>query len=223
MRWQRGGRLVPPREFIPIAESSGLIGPLTDWVVDEACRTRGRWGTTRRSAVGQRQPLVEPAPPPGPRRPARRGPSRRPAWPADRLVVEITESSLLEIDVARPAIERLSELGVRVAIDDFGIGYSALSYLARLPIDIVKIDRSFVIALEQAGPEEAIASAIIALAKRLGPDDDRRRDRDRGAARPAHGARLRPRPGLPPRPAGRRRGPAGSDGDSRRAARGGKP
>ena len=87
---------------------------------------------------------------------------------ANRLVVEITESSLLEIEVARPAMERLSELGVRVAIDDFGIGYSALSYLARLPIDIVKIDRSFVIALQQEGPEEAIASAIIALAKRLG-------------------------------------------------------
>jgi EAL domain-containing protein (putative c-di-GMP-specific phosphodiesterase class I) len=62
----------------------------------------------------------------------------------------------------------LSEVGVRVAIDDFGTGYSALSYLARLPIAIVKIDRSFVMALEQAGPEEAIASAIIGLAKRLG-------------------------------------------------------
>ena len=86
----------------------------------------------------------------------------------DRLVVEITESSLLEIDVAKPAVERLSAIGVRVAIDDFGIGYSTLSYLARLPIDIVKIDRSFVVALQHAGPEEAIASAIIALAKRLG-------------------------------------------------------
>jgi EAL domain-containing protein (putative c-di-GMP-specific phosphodiesterase class I) len=88
--------------------------------------------------------------------------------PPNRLVVEITESSLLEIGAARPAIERLSEIGVRVAIDDFGTGYSALSYLARLPIDIVKIDQSFVIALEQQGPEEAIAAAIVALAKRLG-------------------------------------------------------
>jgi EAL domain-containing protein (putative c-di-GMP-specific phosphodiesterase class I) len=87
---------------------------------------------------------------------------------ADRLVVEITESSLLEIGVARPVIERLSDIGVRVAIDDFGTGYSALSYLARLPIAIVKIDRSFVVALELQGPEEAIAAAIIALAKRLG-------------------------------------------------------
>jgi EAL domain-containing protein (putative c-di-GMP-specific phosphodiesterase class I) len=88
--------------------------------------------------------------------------------PADRLVVEITESSLLDIDVAKPAIERLSAIGVRVAIDDFGTGYSALSYLARLPIDIVKIDRSFVVALQHAGPEVAITTAIIALARRLG-------------------------------------------------------
>jgi EAL domain-containing protein (putative c-di-GMP-specific phosphodiesterase class I) len=86
----------------------------------------------------------------------------------DRLVIELTESALVDIDVARPAIERLSEIGVRLAIDDFGTGYSALSYLARLPIDILKIDRSFVIALEEEGPEEAIAAAIIALAKRLG-------------------------------------------------------
>ena len=86
----------------------------------------------------------------------------------DRLVIELTESSLLEIDVARPAIQRLSEIGVRLAIDDFGTGYSALSYLARLPIDILKVDRSFVAGLQPGGPEEAIAAAIIALANRLG-------------------------------------------------------
>jgi diguanylate cyclase (GGDEF)-like protein len=167
VRWLRDGRLVPPVEFIPLAESSGLIGPLTDWVVSEACRTVAPWGrlgdrpwvsVNLSSSQLLRQDIVTRLE----RTLADTG------LPAERLVLEITESSLLDIDVARPAIERLSRAGIRLAIDDFGTGYSALSYLARLPIDIVKIDRSFVMALEHAGPEEAIASAIIALAKRLG-------------------------------------------------------
>ena len=167
VRWLRDGRLVPPGEFIPTAESSGLIGPLTDWVIDEACRLAGTWGRTperpwvsinlpssqlvRHDLVGRLDRTLQAA-----------------GLPPDRLVIEITESSLLEIDIARPALQRLSDLGVRVAIDDFGIGYSALSYLAHLPIDIVKIDRSFVVALQHAGPEEAVAAAIISLARRLG-------------------------------------------------------
>ena len=167
VRWLRDGQLVPPGDFIPLAESSGLIGPLTDWVVNEACRTVAPWGrlgdrpwvsVNLSSSQLLRQDIVSRLE----RTLAETG------LPADRLILEITESSLLEIDLARPAIERLSQAGIRLAIDDFGTGYSALSYLARLPIDIVKIDRSFVMALEHAGPEEAIASAIIALAKRLG-------------------------------------------------------
>jgi EAL domain-containing protein (putative c-di-GMP-specific phosphodiesterase class I) len=167
VRWLREGQLIAPNDFIPIAESSGLIAPLTDWVIAEACRTAAAWGKPRdrpwvsinmSSSQLVREDMV-----------ATIGRALElTGLSSDRLVVEITESSLLEIDVALPAIERLSDIGVRVAIDDFGIGYSALSYLARLPIDIVKIDRSFVAALQQAGPEEAIAAAIISLAKRLG-------------------------------------------------------
>jgi diguanylate cyclase (GGDEF)-like protein len=167
VRWLHDGRLVPPMAFIPLAESSGLIGPLTDWVVDEACRATATWGrpgdrpwvsVNLPSSQLIRDDLI-----------ARlRGTLETSGLPADRLVIEITESSLMDIDVARPAIERLSQLGVRIAIDDFGTGYSALSYLARLPIDIVKVDRSFVSTLQHDGPEEAIASAIIALAQQLG-------------------------------------------------------
>jgi EAL domain-containing protein (putative c-di-GMP-specific phosphodiesterase class I) len=166
VRWLHNGRLVPPVEFIPMAEASGLIATLTDWVVGESCRMAAAWG----AAVGRpwvsvnlsasqliRQDIVASL--------ART--LEASGLEPDRLVVEITESALVDIEVAKPAVERLSALGVRVAIDDFGIGYSTLSYLARLPIDIVKIDRSFVVALQQAGPGEAIASAIIALAKRL--------------------------------------------------------
>jgi diguanylate cyclase len=167
VRWLHNGQLIAPGEFIPVAESSGLIGPLTDWVLDEACRRMAGldqggerpWVSVnvsssqllRRDIVARLSATLDNA-----------------GLSSDRLVVEITESSLLDVGVARPVIERLSDLGVRVAIDDFGTGYSALSYLARLPIAIVKIDRSFVVALEQEGPEEAIAAAIIALAKRLG-------------------------------------------------------
>jgi diguanylate cyclase len=167
VRWLHGGRLIAPGEFIPMAESSGLIGPLTDWVADEACRATVDWGTAGArpwvSINMSSSQLIRPD------IVSRIGLSLEASGLApDRLVLEITESALLEIEVAKPAVERLSALGVRLAIDDFGIGYSTLSYLARLPIDIVKIDRSFVIALQHAGPEEAIASAIIALAKRLG-------------------------------------------------------
>jgi diguanylate cyclase (GGDEF)-like protein len=167
VRWWRDGRLVAPGEFIPTAEATGLIGPLTDWVVDEACRTTAGWGepgdrqwvsVNLSSSQLVRHDMV-----------ARLGRTlRATGLPPERLVIEITESSLVEIDVARPAIERLTDIGVRIAIDDFGTGYSALSYLARLPIDIIKIDRSFVIALQQPGPEQAIAAAIIALATQLG-------------------------------------------------------
>jgi diguanylate cyclase len=166
VRWLHDGRLIPPDEFIPIAESSGSIGPLTDWVIDEACRVTADWGTTgARPWVGvnlSSSQLVRPD------IVARFGQALAASGLApDRLVIEITESSLLDIEVAKPAVERLSAIGIRLAIDDFGIGYSTLSYLARLPIDIVKIDRSFIVALQQSGAEEAIASAIIALARRL--------------------------------------------------------
>jgi diguanylate cyclase (GGDEF)-like protein len=167
VRWVRDGRLVAPGEFIPKAESSGLIAPLTDWVVDEACRTTAaRSGASDQPWVSVNLASSQLVRPDIIDRHARTLATN--GLPADRLVLEITESSLVEIDTARPAIDRLSKLGVRVAIDDFGIGYSALSYLADLPIDILKIDRSFISALVQEGPEEAITSAIIDLAKRLG-------------------------------------------------------
>ncbi|MEA2546351.1 MAG: hypothetical protein QOI09_1624, partial [Chloroflexota bacterium] len=124
VRWERDGQLVMPDDFIPMAESSGLIGPLTDWVLDEACRATAGWGrpgdrpwVSVNMSCSQflRQDIVAHL----------RRTLKASGLEPSRLVLEITESTLLEIDVARPAIERLSEIGVRLAIDDFGVGYSA--------------------------------------------------------------------------------------------------
>jgi diguanylate cyclase (GGDEF)-like protein len=167
VRWERDGALVPPSDFIPLAESSDLIGPLTDWVIDEACAAAVAWtggpadpwvSINLSSSQLLREDIVDRL---------RQG-MELSGLPANRLVVEITETALVEIDPARVAIERLHEHGMRIAIDDFGTGYSSLSYLARLPVDILKIDRSFVVALESGGPDEEIAGAIIDLARRLG-------------------------------------------------------
>ena len=160
--------LVPPGEFIPIAEVERAHRP-----ADGLGRRRGlpdgrrlgrpgrvvRWVSVNLSSSQLLRPdIVD-----------RFGRSLEASGLSpERLVDRDHRIGAARDRRRRPAIERLSDLGVRVAIDDFGIGYSTLSYLARLPIDIVKIDRSFVIALQHAGPEEAIASAIIALARRLG-------------------------------------------------------
>ena len=165
-----------------MAESSGLIGPLTDWVVDEACRATadGRtagarpWVSVNMSSSQLMRPDI-----------------------VSRIAAELETSGLVpdrlvdrdhRIGAARdrgrrPAVERLSALGVRVAIDDFGTGYSTLSYLARLPIDIVKIDRSFVIALRARGAGGGDRVGDHRPGETARPDDDRRGDRDRGPAR----------------------------------------
>ncbi len=144
-RWpQAGGEMVPPSEFIPVAEQAGLISDIGTWVLQQACRDAGPWfvnyGITIGVNVSGRQ-------------------LDNPAFadlvletladigvPGSALVLELTESSLIE-NTADPAVRaqlaRLREQGVRVAIDDFGTGYSSLSYITRLPIDLVKIDSSF--------------------------------------------------------------------------------
>ena len=168
VRWRKAdGTLVPPGDFIPLAESSGLIDRLTDWVIGHACREAARWTgpselpwVTVNVSVDQlrRADFIE----------TTLAALAAADLSADRLVIELTESGLIELDSSRPTLETLRAMGIRIAIDDFGTGYSALSYLARLPIDIVKIDRTFVSAVREGGVEEAITTAIVALAKRFG-------------------------------------------------------
>ncbi len=168
MRWQRGDRLVPPDEFIPIACETGMILALGDWAIHEACRQIASWRDAGQpvfpiavniSANAFQSPKfvqkVEDC-------------ARSFGVEPELLELEITETLLMQdLKQALPALELLSDLGVRLSVDDFGTGYSSLSYLRKLPIDTLKIDRSFVRELYEGSDDEAIVSAIAALARAL--------------------------------------------------------
>lgn len=168
MRWQRDGELVPPAQFIAVAEESGQIVPITEWAIDTVCRQVLTWREAGVSAVPvainissrhlQRGHLIEPV----------RRALAATGLPARLLELELTETVLMQnIEAALPLLQALKRLGVSIAIDDFGTGYSSLAYLKRLPIDALKIDRSFVRELETSDDDAAIVAAIIALARSL--------------------------------------------------------
>jgi diguanylate cyclase (GGDEF)-like protein/PAS domain S-box-containing protein len=169
LRFQHPERgLLQPADFLSIAERNGLLHPLGEWVIEEACRQHREWQrqglpiltmTANVSAVQFNRPdfceSVERI-------------LLRQQMPPESLELEITESLVMndcEDSVAQ--IKRLKELGIRIAVDDFGTGYSSLSYLHRLPIDVLKIDRSFVEKLEDPQGTLPIVEAIISLANSL--------------------------------------------------------
>jgi diguanylate cyclase (GGDEF)-like protein len=169
VRWQHPEfGWVPPDEFIPIAERSGLIGPLTTRVLDAALSACARWraaGHDLGVAVNlsarslHDADLVEEV--------ARL--LRRHGVPAARLTLEVTEGSVMADPTRAIALlHQLRDLGVRLSVDDFGTGYSSLSYLKRLPVHEVKVDRSFVATLAEGGEDVAIVRAIIDLGRHLG-------------------------------------------------------
>ncbi len=171
LRWDHPRRgMVSPLDFIPFAEETGLILPLGQWVMEQACKQAKAWQDER------------PTDPPltvsvnlSARQLEQRDVAQRVAeallasgLDPSCLVLEITETLLLE-DAAE-TVERLSELrqvGVRVAIDDFGTGYSSLSYLRQFPVDILKIDKSFVDGIGSGAEESAFARAIVRLGQTL--------------------------------------------------------
>ncbi|MET1077166.1 MAG: EAL domain-containing protein [Pseudomonas sp.] len=159
---------VTPERFIPLAEENGLILPLGDWVLQEACRQMGDWqrqyvtfgplsinlaGAQLRQShlVGRIRQLLEDA-----------------GLTPDQLQLEITENFIMsQTEEALGILHELKALGVQLAIDDFGTGYSSLSYLKRLPLDILKIDQSFVRGLPEDHHDAAITRAIIALGRSM--------------------------------------------------------
>jgi diguanylate cyclase (GGDEF)-like protein/PAS domain S-box-containing protein len=176
VRWRHPTRgLLLPGEFIPLAEDSGLIVPLGSWVVGEACRQAAAWQIPR-TAAGQDQARLnvsvnvsahQIADPSFPRQVATA--LEESGLDPDRLWLEITESTLMgHGDLTIGTLISLRDLGLHLEIDDFGTGYSSLSYLKRLPIETLKVDRSFIDELDSNQDDVAIVRAIIALGESLG-------------------------------------------------------
>jgi diguanylate cyclase (GGDEF)-like protein/PAS domain S-box-containing protein len=171
-RWQHPNRgLVPPTEFIPLAEASGLIRPLGAWVLREACRQAAEW---QRSTAHRDKPLALNINLSGRQLQVPEVVDdvatalRESGLQPDSLVLEMTESVLMDDDENVLAIlRRLKDLGPRLAIDDFGTGYSSLSYLHRFPVDMLKIDRSFVERLSHASDNAELARTIVRLGQSL--------------------------------------------------------
>jgi diguanylate cyclase (GGDEF)-like protein/PAS domain S-box-containing protein len=170
LRWFRNGTdAVPPGSFIPVAERSGLIVPIGNWVIDAACRQYRFW-------VEQGLPPVQIGINVSARQFRDAGLARNIAdslhkydMPAAMLVLELTESMLMErTDEAVEVLQELNRIGVQISLDDFGTGFSSLSYLTRFPIDTIKIDRSFVASAETDGSAQTIINLVIRLAHGLG-------------------------------------------------------
>jgi EAL domain-containing protein (putative c-di-GMP-specific phosphodiesterase class I) len=171
IRWQHPRRgLLEPAEFIDVAEDSGLIVPIGEWAIGEACAQARAWQQSVRADLRMSINISV--------RQVRDGARlyaaveraiRATGIDAATLELELTESHLMQ-DIPENAalLTRLGELGVGIAIDDFGTGYSSLSYLKKLPVDAIKIDGSFVRDMEDDPNDEAIIQAILAMAHSLG-------------------------------------------------------
>ncbi|SNX95847.1 diguanylate cyclase/phosphodiesterase with PAS/PAC sensor(s) [Geodermatophilus sabuli] len=168
-RWEHAERgAISPATFVALAEESGLIGPLGLLVLDETCRQLAEWDAELGAAAPQRANVnVSALQLDGNLHPQVVAALARHRLHPSRLSIEITESALMKDPAsARAVLTQLRDLGVQLAIDDFGTGYSSLAHLRHLPVDCLKVDRSFVAELGQGHTE--IASAVIALAENLG-------------------------------------------------------
>ncbi|QGG50175.1 putative bifunctional diguanylate cyclase/phosphodiesterase [Lysinibacillus pakistanensis] len=169
LRWNnRKFGFVSPAQFIPIAEASGLIIEIGDWIIDEVCRYQKEW-----QMKGYRPVRIAVNISPKQFRKenfARKieAALKKYSVPPKLLEVEITESSMTNVHETFSILTELKQLGVYVSVDDFGTGYSSLSYLKRYPIDIIKIDQSFIADIAKDDKNEAIIKAIISMSHNLG-------------------------------------------------------
>jgi diguanylate cyclase (GGDEF)-like protein/PAS domain S-box-containing protein len=171
VRWRHPTKgLVGPDRFIPLAEETGMIVAIGNWVLEKACREVVKWDQAfpeRRLRLGvnlsirqaQRRNIVNEI----------RQVLKKTGFSADRLTMEVTESAVIrEGEDVAAVLQRLRGAGIKVAIDDFGTGYSSLSYLASFPIDVIKIDKAFVKASGRGAKSSALLRAIVGLGHSLG-------------------------------------------------------